>query len=149
MAEMTVLARLSGPALPGAFAGLLAAADGEGVRIPARVAAEWADGFRFDRAGEALLAAWRGAALAGIGGVTLDPDWPDALRMRRFYVRPACRRAGVARRIALAVLAGVAPGRTVTVHAGTPDAPPFWEALGFEWDPALRLHRLRHGTVSP
>ena len=79
------------------------------------------------------MAGWRGAALAGFGGLTRDPAWPDALRMRRFYVRPAFRRCGLARMLAAALLAG-AGGRVVTVNAGTPDAPAFWEAVGFVQD---------------
>ena len=125
--------RLTGPDLPPELAGLAAEAAGEGVRIPARVLAEWAHGVRFDRPGEKLMAGWSGPVLAGIGGLTRDPAWPDALRMRRFYVHPAFRRRGLGRALAVALLAE-APGRVVTVNAGTPDAPAFWESLGFVRD---------------
>ena len=47
---------------------------------------------RFERPGEALLAAYSEGVLAAIGGITIDPIVPDALRMRRFNVRPAFRR---------------------------------------------------------
>jgi hypothetical protein len=43
---------------------------------------------RFDRPGEGLLTAYSAGVLAAIGGITIDPIVPDALRMRRFYVRP-------------------------------------------------------------
>ena len=35
--------------------------------------------------------------LAGVGGLTIEPVVPGALRLRRFYVRPSFRRAGVGR----------------------------------------------------
>jgi hypothetical protein len=59
---------------------------------------------RFDRPGEALLAAYSDGVLAAIGGITIDPVLPDALRMRRFYVRSAFRRAGIGREIAQVLL---------------------------------------------
>jgi GNAT superfamily N-acetyltransferase len=46
----------------------------------------------------------REGVLAAIGGITIDPIVPDALRMRRFYVRPAFRRTGIRGEIAQALL---------------------------------------------
>lgn len=123
--------------LPDGFDALRAEARREGYRSLERLASEWEAGnAHFDRPGEALLAASLAGALAGMGGLTLDPVVPDALRMRRFYVHPAFRRQGVGRRLALALLErpGTA-GRSVTVNAGTAGAPVFWEALGFVADP--------------
>lgn len=74
--------------------------------------------------------------LAGVGGLTLDPVVPGALRMRRFYVHPAFRRYGVGRKLAMALLER--PGtasRRVAVNAGIAGAPAFWEALGFAAEP--------------
>lgn len=105
----------------------------EGHRFLERLASEWEAGLaRFDRPGEALLTAHLAGLLAGIGGLTLDPAVPGALRMRRFYVHPAFRRQRIGRRLAVALLdrPGTA-GRSVTVNAGTVLAPVFWEALGF------------------
>lgn len=59
---------------------------------------------RFDRNGEALLAAHIAGVLAGIGGLTIEPVLLGALRMRRFYVRPPFRQAGIGRTLATALL---------------------------------------------
>ena len=97
-----------------------------------RLASEWESGEqRFTRPGEALLAAYSENALAGIGGVTVEPSIAGAFRMRRFYVRPPYRRLGIARRLALALLEGLpSANRLVTVNAA-PGSEAFWEALGF------------------
>jgi GNAT superfamily N-acetyltransferase len=69
--------------------------------------------------------------LAGIGGLTIEPIVPGALRMRRFYVRLSFRRSGVGRRLAMALLARAGSNqRLVTVNAAAGSIP-FWEALGF------------------
>ena len=117
------------------FDGLQAHARREGYRFLDRLAAEWQEGARFDRRGEALLGAWRVTALAGVGGITLDPVLPGTLRMRRFYVHPACRGAGTGRTLAQALLRQARrTGLAIVVNAGTPAASPFWEALGFVAD---------------
>jgi GNAT superfamily N-acetyltransferase len=79
---------------------------------------------RFDRPGEALLAAYSGEVLAAIGGITIDPVHSDALRMRRFYVRTAFRRTGIGREIALALLEGALQRvRVVTLNAAVESVP--------------------------
>src|SRR5205807_9615223 len=95
-------------------------------------ATDWAAGMiRFDRPGEALLAGHLDNELAAVGGLTIDPAVPGALRMRRFYVRQQCRRSGIGRRLATALLERAAEaGRPVTVNAGA-GSEPFWTALGF------------------
>jgi GNAT superfamily N-acetyltransferase len=88
---------------------------------------------RFDVEGEALLVVEADGVLAGIGGLTVDPTIPDALRMRRFYVQPSCRRQGIARAIASDLIRRYAgQGKGITVNAATTMASGFWEALGFE-----------------
>lgn len=118
--------------LPAGLAALRTEALSEDYRFLERLAAEWEAGARFDRPGEALLTASLAGVIAGVGGLTADPAVPGALRMRRFYIHPAYRRQGIGRRLAMALLErpGTA-GRSVTVNAGTAEAPMFWEALGF------------------
>ena len=91
--------------LPAGFPTLRAEARREGYRFLERLASEWEAGVaRFDRPSEALLAAHVTGVLAGLGGVTLDPVVPGALRIRRFYVHPAFRRHGIGRRLAVVLL---------------------------------------------
>jgi GNAT superfamily N-acetyltransferase len=122
--------------LPSGFESLRAEASAEGYRFVERLATDWTAGaIRFDQAGEALLVAHVGKELAAVGGLTIDPAMPEALRMRRFYVRKRFRRCGIGRRLALALLErAVAAARPVTVNAGS-GSEPFWTALGFIPDP--------------
>jgi GNAT superfamily N-acetyltransferase len=110
----------------------------EGHQFLDRLASDWASGaMRFDRPGEALLAAYSEDVLAAIGGITIDPIVPEALRMRRFYVRPAFRRTGIGREIAQGLLKSARSIRVVTLNAAV-ESVPFWEALGF-------VPQARHG----
>jgi GNAT superfamily N-acetyltransferase len=118
--------------LPAGFDLLRAEAHAEGYRHLERLAEEWSvHRMRFDREGEALLAARLGADLTGIGGLTIDPSQPDALRMRRFYVGKSFRRNGIGRALAEKLLVHArALGRLVTVNAAA-GSEPFWLSLGF------------------
>jgi GNAT superfamily N-acetyltransferase len=120
-------------ALPPGFELLRHAADGEAYNMLAVLAREWADGTnRFDKPGEALVAAYDGTTLAGMGAMTNDANVPGALRMRRFYVAPRYRRHGVGRLLAQALLERPeAQGKTITLNAPQLEAARFWEALGF------------------
>ena len=73
-------------ALPAEFDQLRAESSAEGHRFLDRLANDWASGvMRFDRPGEMLLAAYSDDdMLVGVGGITVDPEVPEALRMRRF-----------------------------------------------------------------
>ena len=80
----------------------------------------------------ALLAAFDGGELVGIGGVAPEPTDASAQRMRRLFVTGHARRRGVARALANALLQeALQHTRRVTVHAGNPGAERFWEAMGF------------------
>jgi GNAT superfamily N-acetyltransferase len=118
--------------LPSNFDCIRREARAEGHRFLDRLASDWAsDAMRFNRPGEVLLTAYSAGVMAAIGGITIDPIVPDALRMRRFYVRPAFRRTGIGREIALALLEGALQRvRLVTLNAAVKSVP-FWETLGF------------------
>lgn len=128
--------------LPAGFEALRAEAAAAGYRMLDTLADAWASGAtRFDRPGEALIAAFVDEALAGIGGATLEPTLPGALRMRRFYVALAYRRAGIGRALAEVLLRG-AEGRPITCNAAA-GSEAFWETLGFAPDRRDgRAHRL-------
>ncbi|MCV0396354.1 MAG: GNAT family N-acetyltransferase [Rhizobiaceae bacterium] len=119
--------------LPDHFDQLLGEAAAEGFDAMSVLQDEWHDGSnRFERPGEILALATIQDEIAGIGGIT--PDFVDSswLRMRRFYVRPAYRRRGVGRQIALYVLEHVKPfNRQIALYADGPEAEAFWPKLGF------------------
>jgi GNAT superfamily N-acetyltransferase len=124
--------------LPEGFDALLADAASEGVRNMALLADGWASGDqRFDGDGEALLGALLAGELAGIGGLSIEPAASEpALRVRRFYVRPAFRRQGVARTLASALVQEALDQVDLLTcnAAASPAAAPFWEAQGFSSD---------------
>ena len=121
--------------LPAGLADMRAEASAEGYRFLERLLHEWEAGVtRFDRDGEALLAAHVDQELAAIGGRTHDPVLVGTLRLRRFYVRPSFRRRGVGRALAeMLIEQPRSAGRPIVVHAarGSSD---FWEALAFVTD---------------
>ena len=118
--------------MPAGFDVLRAEARAEGYRHIDRLADEWLAGkTRFNCDGEVLIAAILDQQLAGIGGLTIDPSQPRALRMRRFYVRTSFRRAGIGRAIAEKLLAHARVFcRPVTVNAAA-GSELFWRSLGF------------------
>jgi GNAT superfamily N-acetyltransferase len=118
--------------LPADFDTMRGESRAEGYAFLDRLVIDWAAGrLRFDKDGEVLLAAYSEGALAAVGGITIDPVVPDALRMRRFYVRSAFRRVDIGRDIAHALLErAFRASRVVTVNAG-PGSLRFWESIGF------------------
>lgn len=133
--------------LPHGFDVMCAEAGEEGIRNMALLKAEvGSPDDPFVEPG-ALFAARVGGALAGIGGVTVETGLSEpAMRLRRLYVRPAFRRAGVARALAGAMMQqGFQTAPLLTLNAAaSAAAPPFWEAMGFERvDRAGITHALR------
>lgn len=128
--------------LPEGFDDLVAEASGEGVRNMALLAEGWRPenahtGARFQDDGEALFAAFLVGELAGIGGLSVElAASKPARRLRRFYVRPAMRRRGVATALASALIhEGFDSVGLLTVNAAaSPAAGRFWEAQGFVAD---------------
>ena len=136
--------------LPESFDALLADAASEGVGNMALLAQGWAsDDQRFERDGEALLGALLAGELAGIGGLSIEPAAAEpARRVRRFYVRPAFRRQGVARTLASALVQEALDQVDLLTcnAAASPAAVPFWEAQGFSPDNSGPwTHVLRRG----
>jgi GNAT superfamily N-acetyltransferase len=121
--------------LPAGLDDLKAEASAEGYRFVERLSKEWeADAARFDRDGEALLAAHVSEMLAAVGGITLDPVLPGTLRVRRFYVRRSFRGYGIGRSLVEALLEYPRrSGRIVVVNAARGSSS-FWEAVGFAPD---------------
>jgi GNAT superfamily N-acetyltransferase len=98
MARDATIVRLQN--LPDSFDVLLQQSEGSGYRFLRRVADEWSSGKnRFDRPGEALLAAEMKGLLVGVCGLSIDPylDDPRIGRVRNVYVLAAYRRHGIGR----------------------------------------------------
>lgn len=137
--------------LPDGFDDLVAEASGEGVGNMALLADGWSKGARFQDDGEAILAAFLVGELAGVGALSVEPASPErARRLRRFYVRPAMRRRGVATALASALIhEGFDSVGLLTVNARASEAAgPFWEAQGFVPDAGGPwTHAMRHAPL--
>ncbi len=95
---MTIDIRMIRDRLPQEIADLENEARREGHLHITRLIGDWSVGaVRFEGDGERLLGAYVAEGLAGIGGMTIEPTMSGALRMRRFYIRPAMRRRGIGR----------------------------------------------------
>lgn len=134
MADVVSILRVV-EAPPHGFDVVSAEAAAEGVRNMAMLASEFgAADDPFSDPG-ALFTAFVDGELAGVGGVTVLAGLAEpAMRMRRLYVGPAFRRAGVARALAGAMMQqGFQAAPLLVLNAAASDAaPPFWEAMGFE-----------------
>jgi GNAT superfamily N-acetyltransferase len=138
--------------IPEALTALAEQADAEGIKVVRAVIDRWESGEeRYDRSGEQLLVAATDDGVVGVGGLTICPTIPGALRVRRFYVHPAWRRRGVAAEITSALLASWPRDVSmITCNArASAAAPRFWEAMGFEpVDDANVTHVLRRPAPS-
>ena len=123
------------PGLPEGFEELAADALADGHRVLEVLRADWDSGaLRFEQPGEALFAAFSGAALLGVCGLTTDPylKGDGAGRVRRIYVRRAARQHGVGRALLGAVAAQALEFGWERLRVRAPPAAfAFYEACGF------------------
>ncbi len=117
------------------FDALVAESEQAGWRFLRRLTEEWASGAnRFDRPGEALLAALMGGRVIGVCGLNVDPyaAAPCVGRVRHLYVLSAYRRLGFGRRLVGEVI-GAARGRfdSLRLRTDNPAAAQLYERLGF------------------
>ena len=118
--------------LPAGLSSLAEQARDEGHRHLDRLIADWTSGaLRFERPGEALLAAHIADEFVGVGGLAVEPRLQSAFRMRRFYVLPSFRGQGIGGHLAQTLMRRAASAEALTVNAGDDDAGRFWEMLGF------------------
>lgn len=147
---------------PLAWAALLAASETAGDLVIRRLLDEWRSGAnRYDQPGESLWA-WLDAHghVIAVGGLNVEPPpgRPGTGRMRRFYVHPAWRGHGLARRLVGAVLA-TAQGHFHRLHVNCESATSasFWSRCGFtpvdasapHAEPVARPGRYTHVRLLP
>jgi GNAT superfamily N-acetyltransferase len=117
------------------FAELCAEAVGEGYLFIDRLRREWDDGtHRFARRGEALLGAFAGEQLVGIGALVQDPFADPAVvgRLRHIYVRPSWRRMGVGTAITAGLIEAARPSfHLLVLKAQDAASARIYERLGF------------------
>ena len=121
--------------LPGDFDALRHQSEASGYRFLRRVADEWESGVnRFDRDGEALLAAQIGGRLVGVCGLSIDPylNDPRIGRLRNVYVLAEYRRRGIGGRLVLEAMK-LARGHFDLLRLRGEEAAPakLYESLGF------------------
>lgn len=118
-----------------ALATLIAEGERSGSRFVGRLATEWSSGAnRFDKPGEALVAARLDGQVVGVCGLNVDPYTADRRvgRVRHLYVMEAYRRLGIGRRLLADVVAAArGPFDRLRLRAANPEAARFYEAIGF------------------
>ena len=89
----------------------------------------------FSLPGEALFEARSDGALAGVGGINVDPHGASGAtgRIRRLYVRSEQRGVGVGRSLMKAIESHArATFAELRLHTDNPDAASFYESLGYK-----------------
>jgi GNAT superfamily N-acetyltransferase len=118
-----------------ALATLIAEGERSGSRFVGRLATEWSSGAnRFDKPGEALVAARLDGQVVGVCGLNVDPYTADRRvgRVRHLYVMEAYRRHGIGRRLLADVVAAArGPFDRLRLRAANSEAARFYEAIGF------------------
>jgi GNAT superfamily N-acetyltransferase len=119
--------------LPADIGRLAAIGTREGFSFVERLVREWQSGEnRFAAPCEVCFFLYRDGALAGFGGLNVDPYAGDTSvgRVRHVYVDPALRGGGLGERLVRAIIAAARPGFR-RVRLATRQAAPFYENLGF------------------
>ena len=112
----------------------------EGYWMLVRLADGWASGNssggrnKFLKRGEALFGAWRGAELAGVCGLNIDPyaGGRDQGRVRHLFVGAPHRRAGLGRMLVETVIDRARRHFAVLNTRAPQGAFGFYERLGFQ-----------------
>lgn len=101
-----------------------------------RLIDDWISGSnRFDSAGELLLGAFSGTALAAVGGLNRDPysHDDDCARLRHIYVARPLRRHGIGRALVERLIAAARDNfRLIRLRTGSAEASALYLRLGFE-----------------
>ena len=128
----TIIQKVTG-CLPNGLGAIQQEARNEGYNFIDRLIRDWETGnCQFQRTNEVLMSVQVDGILVGIGGITKDPNIPDALRLRRFYIRTDFRRLGLANLLCEKLRTAARDTKlSITVNAGTRASYPFWEAAGF------------------
>lgn len=107
----------------------------QGFRLIDNLVRDWERGAnRFEQPGECFLGAFVDEVLVGVGGLNRDPyaDRDSVARIRHVYVLNRCRRAGVGRRLVLALLdRALAAFDAVRLRTDTAAGAAFYASLGF------------------
>jgi GNAT superfamily N-acetyltransferase len=116
--------------------GLVARSLEEGFRFMQRLRDEYISGAnRFERPGEALLMARASQTVIAVIGLNLDPHrQPGVMRVRRFYVLPEHRGAGLGQKMLLEVieLSRIANAKMLELSTDNPRVSRFYQQHGFE-----------------
>ncbi|GIP31659.1 GNAT family N-acetyltransferase [Paenibacillus sp. J2TS4] len=106
----------------------------EGFRHIVRLVKDYEQGKNtFAQHGEALFVAVQGEQIVGVCGLNADPySQAEAGRVRRLYVLPEFRRAGIGRKLTEAVITEAAKHyKRLVLRTDNEGAGKFYEALGF------------------
>jgi GNAT superfamily N-acetyltransferase len=120
---------------PNDWTEILRASQGEGHNMVNRLLTDFDSGTnRFDSPGEILLVHLDSDSVVGVCGLNLEREtcFGKAGRVRRLYVIPGCRNAGLGRCLIEAIISFASAHHDVlTVNVGKLAARGFYEHIGF------------------